>query len=181
MLPSLCALLAPAAVGLGQPDTPPLRPNFLFVLMDDMGIGDFGVYQSWNHRTSDSKTPEIDRFASEHATLFTHGYSAHPVCSPSRTAWMTGRFPAEVGIHSALPCAGCEDPNRTAVSCGCAGFVDPYRFPTVTNLLHDVGYKCGHFGKWHMGASSNTTIPKIVAPSPGYGTFRPNFHRFDRF
>ena len=89
------------------------RPNFLFILMDDWGIGDVGAYQV-GHRltpTSSAKTPAIDRFAREEAVMFTRGFSAHPVCSPSRTAWMTGRFPrfpAEVGIHSALPCSGCK-------------------------------------------------------------------------
>lgn len=82
---------------------------------------------------------------------------------------MTGRFPGEVGIHSALPCSGCRAPNGTVVDCGCAGFVNPVAFPTVTNILHENGYKCGHFGKWHMGASENATAEMplaIVAPSP---------------
>jgi len=144
----------------------PSRPNFLFVLLDDWGIGDVGVYQVGSRHTSAATTPALDRFAKQ-AVVFTRGFSAHPVCSPSRTAWMTGRFPGEVGIHSALPCSGCKAANGSVVSCGCAGFVDPVRFPTITNILSEAGYKCGHFGKWHMGASSNTTVPPIDAPSPG--------------
>ena len=74
---------------------------------------------------------------------------------------MTGRFPGEVGIHSALECS----------PLGCAGFVDPAAYPTVTNILNDNGYTCGHFGKWHMGMSSDTTDVHgnnitVRAPSP---------------
>lgn len=145
-----------------------VRPNFLFILLDDWGIGDVSIYQAGRRGTSHSRTPNIDRFARQTATVFTRGYSTHPVCSPSRTGWMTGRFPGEVGIHSALACSGCKDANSKAVSCGCAGFVDPVKYPTVTNILHDAGYATGHFGKWHMGTSSNTSIPKIIAPSPGH-------------
>lgn len=144
------------------------RPNFLFILLDDWGIGDVSIYEAGHRGTSHSRTPNIDRFARETATVFTRGYSTHPVCSPSRTGWMTGRFPGEVGIHSALACSGCKDAHGKAASCGCAGFVDPVKYPTITNILHDAGWMVGHFGKWHLGMSSNTSIPKIVAPSPGH-------------
>jgi arylsulfatase A-like enzyme len=81
---------------------------------------------------------------------------------------MTGRYPGEVGIHSALPCSGCKAADGSIVSCGCNGFVDPVKYPTVTNVLHEAGWECGHFGKWHMGTASNTTVPPFPnAPSPG--------------
>lgn len=70
----------------------------------DWGIGDVGVYG--NHATTRVQTPSIDSLARD-GILFTNGYSASPVCSPSRTAWMTGRFPAEAAIHSALGGKGC--------------------------------------------------------------------------
>ena len=67
--------------------------------MRSWGIGDVNAYG--NHLTTRVTTPNIDSLAAD-GVLFTNGYSASPVCSPSRTAWMTSRFPAEAGIHSAL-------------------------------------------------------------------------------
>ena len=107
-------------------------PNVLFILLDDWGIGDVNVYG--NHRSTRVQTPNIDQLASE-SVVFTNGYSASPVCSPSRAAWMTGRFPAEVGIHSALPCTHCTE------------FLNSSSFPTITQVAHNAGYHVGHFGK----------------------------------
>lgn len=72
------------------------RPNFVFILADDWGWGDIACY---GH--DQLKTPNLDRLAAE-GILFTQAYTASPVCSPSRAALMTGRFPAELRIHGHL-------------------------------------------------------------------------------
>src|SRR5436190_11234246 len=72
------------------------KPNILFILADDMGWGDLNCYG--NPRIH---TPNLDRLA-KMGTLFEQFYSCGSVCSPSRAAFMTGRFPAELGVHSAI-------------------------------------------------------------------------------
>ena len=68
-------------------------PNIVFVLADDLGLGDLGCYGHPH-----IKTPALDRLA-RHGTLFTHFYVNGPVCSPSRCAFFTGRYPARHRIH----------------------------------------------------------------------------------
>jgi len=69
------------------------RPNIIFIFADDWGWGDLGCY---GHDRL--KTPNLDRLASQ-STLFTQFYVCSGVCSPSRTAVMTGQFPARHGVH----------------------------------------------------------------------------------
>lgn len=134
------------------------RPNFIHVFCDDLGWGDLPAYGmrkvnahgGWIVR-GDLKTPNIDRLAAE-GTLFTQFYVASGVCSPSRAAIMTGKFPAEVGVHDYL---ASEELNRER---GCVNYLDP-RTPTVTRLLNDAGYATGHFGKWHLGGRTGAPPP----------------------
>jgi len=64
-------------------------PNIVFMLADDLGWGDLGCY---GHR--EIKTPNLDRLAAE-GSLYTQFYVAAAICSPSRVAFLTGRFPGE--------------------------------------------------------------------------------------
>ena len=74
--------------------------NVLLILADDLGWGDLGCYGNrW------IKTPALDKLARE-GTLFSQFYVANPVCSPSRTAFMTGHFPPRHGIHALWPRSG---------------------------------------------------------------------------
>ena len=70
------------------------RPNFVFIFADDLGWGDLGCY---GHPVL--KTPYLDKMA-EDGLLVSNFYVANPVCSPSRTAVMTGQYPARHHIHS---------------------------------------------------------------------------------
>lgn len=70
------------------------RPNILFVFIDDMGYGDLGCYGN-----SEVNTPNIDRLANE-GIRFTQFYVNSPICSPSRTAVVTGQYPSRWGITS---------------------------------------------------------------------------------
>ena len=101
------------------------RPNIVFLFADDLGYGDLGCY---GHPYA--QTPHIDRLAQE-GTRFTQFYVTGVTCCPSRTGFMTSRFPARFATYPAV-----------------GGFGDRV---TVTELLKKAGYATGHFGKWHIG------------------------------
>jgi arylsulfatase A-like enzyme len=125
------------------------RPNFLFVLIDDMGYADLSCYGQ-----KQIETPNIDRMAKE-GIRFTQFYVNSPICSPSRTALMTGQFPARWRITSYLA-SRTEDRDR-----GIADWLDP-KATTVARLLHDAGYATGHFGKWHMGGQRDVGNAPLI-------------------
>lgn len=133
LCPWLCAFAAPP-------------PNILFILADDMGWGDLNCYGNTRIRT-----PNLDRLA-KMGTLFEQFYSAGSVCSPSRAGWMTGRFPAQTGVHSAI---GAPEANRAK---GIVEWLDP-QTPTVTSILKEAGYLTAHFGKWHLGSGAKAPKP----------------------
>ncbi|XP_049515531.1 N-acetylgalactosamine-6-sulfatase, partial [Dermacentor silvarum] len=70
------------------------RPNFVVMVMDDMGWGDLGIFGQ-----PAKETPNLDEMASE-GMLFTDFYAANPVCSPSRAALLTGRLPIRNGFYT---------------------------------------------------------------------------------
>src|SRR4051812_21184644 len=72
------------------------RPHIVFILADDMGLGDTSSYGG-----KIARTPQLERFASE-GTRFTQYYAASPICSPSRCGLITGNFPARWNITSFL-------------------------------------------------------------------------------
>ena len=72
------------------------KPNVIIILTDDQGFGDLGCMGS-----QDLKTPHIDALA-EKGVLFSSMYSASPVCSPSRAALLTGRYPGNAGVRAIL-------------------------------------------------------------------------------
>lgn len=145
---ALLAVAAWAAVrATGDAPSPPATqeplaqrpPSVVFVLADDLGWGDLSCY---GHQQL--HTPHIDRLARE-GTLFTQFYVGAPVCSPSRGAFLTGRFPASLGLHDAFAI-----PRRNEEKGLEVDWLDP-ETPNVARLLHDAGYRTAHFGKWHLG------------------------------
>ncbi|GAB6119471.1 sulfatase-like hydrolase/transferase [Dysgonomonas termitidis] len=114
------------------------RPNIIFILTDDMGYSDVGVYGG-----KFVPTPNIDRMASE-GIYFNQYYSASPISSPSRAGLLTGMHPARWNITSYLQT---RKGNRDAEM---ADFLDP-NAPTIPKAMKAAGYKTGHFGKWHLG------------------------------
>jgi arylsulfatase A-like enzyme len=140
-LPSLRAAAAPP------------KPNIVFILTDDMGYGDVGCYGG-----KFVPTPNIDRLASE-GTRFTQFYVASPVCSPSRTGFLTGNYPGRWKITNYLQTrAG----NRASEQ---VDFLDPAA-PSIARTLKAAGYVTGHFGKWHMGGGRDVTN---APPFSAYG------------
>ena len=114
------------------------RPNIIFIFIDDLGYGDFGVTGN-----RDVPTPNIDRLAQE-GTLFRQFYVASPICSPSRTAVVTGQYPARHRI-----CSYFAD-HKNNQSLGMPDWLNP-QAPSVARTFQQAGYATGHFGKWHLG------------------------------
>ena len=125
------------------------RPNFVFVLIDDMGYADLSCYGEKR-----VQTPHIDALARE-GIRFTQFYVDSPICSPSRTALTTGQFPARWRITSYL--AERKENERR----GMAQWLEP-KAPTLARLLKDAGYATGHFGKWHMGGQRDVGEAPLI-------------------
>lgn len=129
------------------------RPNIIFLLTDDMGYGDPACYGG-----DFVPTPNIDELAKE-GTQFMQFYVAAPVCSPSRTGFLTGMFPSRWRITNYLQTrAG----NRASEQ---VDFLDP-KAPSMARAMKEAGYVTGHFGKWHMGGGRDVTN---APPFSAYG------------
>lgn len=116
------------------------RPNVILILADDMGAHDLGCTGSTFY-----ETPRLDRLAAE-GMKFTQAYAACPVCSPTRAALMTGRWPARVTITDFIPGA------RVGKLLP-ADYLHqlPHQEVTVAEAMQAAGYKTGMYGKWHLG------------------------------
>ena len=110
------------------------RPNILFILADDLGYGDLSCYGRPDYRT-----PHLDQLARE-GLRFTSNYTAAAVCTPTRVALMTGRYPARLPIGLVEPLAYGDE------SVGL-----PPEHPTPASLLKRAGYDTALIGKWHLG------------------------------
>ena len=141
-----------AVVGAGYSASaaPSRRPNVLFILADDLGYGDLSCYGRPDYRT-----PVLDAFARQ-GMKFTSAYAAAPVCTPTRCAFVTGRYPQRLAV-------GLEEPLRRSSP---ADVGLPPNHPTVASLLKTNGYETALVGKWHLGWK------------PEFG---PNRHGYDEF
>ena len=120
------------------------RPNIVLILIDDYGWKDTGYNGSRFY-----ETPNIDRLARS-GMVFTNGYSASPVCSPTRAAIMTGKYPARLHLTAHLQGAS----NRfhfTRVIQPNARLELPLEEVTIAELLRRQGYRTACLGKWHLG------------------------------
>ena len=126
------------------------RPNFVFILADDLGVNDIGVEGSQFY-----ETPHIDNLASR-GMRFTQGYATCQVCSPSRASIMTGKFPARHGITDWIGAAETWDWKRNG-----RVLPAPYRRElahedaTIAEVLKNAGYKTFFAGKWHLGSTGS--------------------------
>lgn len=134
----------------------PKHPNIIFIFADDWGYGDLGI-----HGSAFCKTPHLDRMAKE-GIDFQRFTVNNPVCSPSRTAVMTGQFPARHCIHQHF--ASVEHHQKA----GMPDWLDP-KLPLLPRLLKKAGYVTGHFGKWHL---TNRHVPDAPLPTEyGYDEY----------
>jgi len=139
------AALAYAVPGLAH--DPVKKPNFLFIMADDLGYADLSCYGQRDYRT-----PVLDSLA-EQGMKFTHGYANSAVCSATRVGLITGRYQYRVRV-------GLEEP----IGAGNHG-LDPAH-PTLPSLLQRQGYHTALVGKWHLGA-----LPDFGPLKSGYDEF----------
>jgi arylsulfatase A-like enzyme len=126
-----------------QPAPAQGRPNIVLVLADDLGVNDLGVYGRKEHRT-----PNLDRLAAE-GLRFTTAYVASPICSPSRAAIMTGRFPARLHLTTFIP--GRPDAASQKLLHPPMRQQLPLEEKTLAEHLRGAGYATAMIGKWHLG------------------------------
>jgi choline-sulfatase len=114
------------------------KPNILLILTDQQTASAMSCRMATGHL----RTPNMDSLA-ERGVLFERAYSPHPLCSPARTAMMTGRYPHETGIMDLRPFG--PPANRRQEKP-----LNHHRFPTIATLLRESGYETGYIGKWHI-------------------------------
>lgn len=140
------AVIAAMITGWGVALAADSRPNLVFLLADDLGQRDVGVYGSTFY-----ETPNLDRLAREGAR-FTDAYAACPVCSPTRASILTGQWPQRTGITDYLGAPPPERWNRNTKLLP-APFADRLSLDTSTmaRALKAAGYATFFAGKWHLG------------------------------
>lgn len=116
------------------------RPNIVYLLSDDMGYGDIGF-----NGCKDILTPNLDRLAKQGAIL--ECLYGQPVCSPTRAALLTGRYPTHTGVYNV---ASARDPKTWPL---------PLAERTLAQALHEVGYTTAICGKWHLGEAKPEFMP----------------------
>ncbi|WP_435009400.1 arylsulfatase B [Tundrisphaera lichenicola] len=150
-------LAAMAALGLvlfgpssEAADDPPIRPNIIYFLVDDLGWGDVG----WHG--SEIRTPQLDKLAAAGAKL--EQFYVQPVCSPTRAALMTGRYPMRHGL-------------QVGVVRPWAQYGLPLEERTLPQALKEAGYETAICGKWHLGHFRPEYLPTHRGFDHQYGHY----------
>ena len=144
VLLSILASLCLASTASAQ-----FRPNIVLIMADDLGYGDISCYGS-----ETIKTPHIDALAAN-GIRFTDYHSNGAVCSPTRAALMTGRYPQRTGVEGVITAARHREVGLALEEV------------TIAEVLKDAGYATAMFGKWHLGYD----IKKFGPLRQGFETF----------
>lgn len=169
-IPLLCL---PVIAGCNRTVTPE-KPNILFILVDDLGWADLGYTGSKYH-----ETPNVDKLATE-GSVFTNAYAACPVCSPSRAAILSGKYPARLNLTDYIPGNRHWGPHKDQQLAS-----KPFKLQldleeqTIAETMKKAGYKTMFAGKWHVGEQEKYYPPyqgfdiniggnKTGHPSGGY-------------
>jgi arylsulfatase A-like enzyme len=132
------------------------KPNIVFILVDDMGYGECGF-----NGGKTFKTPVIDQLAAGGTILENH--YVQPVCSPTRSCLLTGRYPTQTGVYG-------------IITPGAVGL--PLKERTLATALKEAGYSTAILGKWHLGESDKAYQPNARGFDHQYGHFFGNIDYF---
>ena len=150
----ICVLLPVALPADGAESR---QPNIIVIFCDDLGYGDLGCYGA-----ADIRTPHLDRMAKE-GMLLTDFSMVAPLCTPSRAAFMTGRYPGRMGLAT-----GVLRPNAKRGM--------PARELTLGEVAKSAGYATGLIGKWHLGF-----VPGMLPRDQGFDTYFGVLHNLDHY
>ena len=159
LIASVCGLILSSRIGFATP------PNVVLIVSDDQGYNDLGILND------EVISPHLNRIANEGVRL-TSFYVAWPACTPSRGAFLTGRYPQRNGIYDMIrneaPDYGLRyDPEAYSVTWERIGGMD-LREVLLPYYFKQVGYQCAIFGKWDLGMSRRF-LPKQRGFDEFYG------------
>lgn len=143
----LLVLLLSAFSSVAESSAEQSRMNVVFILIDDLGWSDVGCNGSTYYRT-----PNIDQLASE-GVRFTSAYAACNVCSPTRAAVMTGRYPARMLLTTWLPSGRWSRTKHRMIEGRYISNLPLEEF-TIAEALREGGYRTAFMGKWHLGTET---------------------------
>ena len=159
------------------------KPNIVFILADDLGWRDLGIYGSTYY-----DTPNLDALA-ERGVLFTDAYAAVPICSPTRASILTGQYPGRLHLTAAnghtqgrdnvyAPAAQAGNPIRASIATDVVNHL-AHEYTTLGESFKEAGYSTGYMGKWHTGKApflpENNGFDVVVGargePGPAGGSY----------
>jgi len=154
-------LLACAGFGLGfsPAQAEPAKPNIIFIMADDLGNADLG------YRGGEINTPNIDKLATGGVRM--ESFYGQQVCTPSRAALMTGRYPMRTGLQTLVIF-----PSHT--------YGLPTDERTLPQALHEAGYQTYMVGKWHLGHADQKYWPQNRGFDHFYGNVMGEVNYFTR-
>ena len=158
MRPLIAVAAACLVAGCANPhggDSAPAPPNFVILLVDDLGWTDLGCYGSDFY-----ETPNIDRLAAD-GVRFTHGYAACTVCSPTRAALLTGLYPGRTNVTDWIP--GHRRPDAKLKPPDWTMRLE-HRYTSLAEALRSQGYRTAHVGKWHLMPRLDTEVMMEYTP-----------------